>query len=54
MLGRVLHELSHNETEALAWIAAHRGAHTARLAKAAARLVRDDHDRRGHPGQPAC
>ncbi|MEU8588778.1 alpha/beta hydrolase [Streptomyces sp. NPDC048664] len=40
LLRRVVTELAQNETAALRWIAAHRGAHTARLAKGAARLVR--------------
>lgn len=41
LLGRVRQEMTTNETEALDWIATHRGRHTARLAKAAGRLVRD-------------
>ncbi|GGO82067.1 alpha/beta fold hydrolase [Wenjunlia tyrosinilytica] len=40
LLGRVEAELSENETEVLAWIAANRGPHTARLSRSAARLVR--------------
>ncbi|MFI1470182.1 alpha/beta fold hydrolase [Streptomyces wuyuanensis] len=41
LLERVRHEMTVNESEALDWIAAHRGGHTARLARAAGRLVRD-------------
>ncbi|MFE7773664.1 alpha/beta fold hydrolase [Streptomyces sp. NPDC057445] len=41
LLGRVRHEMTANETGALDWIATHRGGHTARLAKAAGRLVRE-------------
>ncbi|MFD7611510.1 alpha/beta fold hydrolase [Streptomyces sp. NPDC059828] len=41
LLDRVRHEMTANERDALDWIAAHRGGHTARLAKAAGRLVRD-------------
>ncbi|MFJ6632354.1 alpha/beta fold hydrolase [Streptomyces sp. NPDC091376] len=41
LLGRVRQEMTTNETEALDWIATHRGHHTARLAQAAGRLVRD-------------
>ncbi|MFD4587456.1 alpha/beta fold hydrolase [Streptomyces sp. NPDC058434] len=41
LLDRVRHEMTANETEALDWIATHRGRHTARLARAAGRLVRD-------------
>ncbi|MET7933140.1 alpha/beta hydrolase [Streptomyces sp. NPDC005322] len=37
---RVVAELLGHEAESLAWLSAHRGAHTARLAKQAARLVR--------------
>ncbi|MET8178321.1 alpha/beta hydrolase [Streptomyces sp. NPDC005336] len=37
---RVVAELVAHEAESLAWLSAHRGAHTARLAKSAARLVR--------------
>jgi pimeloyl-ACP methyl ester carboxylesterase len=40
ILGRTAAELDRNEADALAWISTHRGAHTARLAKSAARLVR--------------
>ncbi|MDX6315323.1 MAG: hypothetical protein QOF84_5800 [Streptomyces sp.] len=40
ILGRTAAELDRNEAEALAWISTHRGSHTARLAKSAARLVR--------------
>ncbi|MFF5858685.1 alpha/beta fold hydrolase [Streptomyces sp. NPDC012751] len=44
-LGRILHrvttQLAHNEPDALAWITAHRGHNTARLAKGAARLARE-------------
>jgi pimeloyl-ACP methyl ester carboxylesterase len=40
LLGRVRREMSENEAEALDWISTHRGAHTARLAKSASRLVR--------------
>ncbi|WP_435271087.1 alpha/beta fold hydrolase [Streptomyces sp. 1222.5] len=41
ILRRVTTELARDEDAALAWIAAHRGRHTARLAKGAARLVRE-------------
>jgi len=41
ILRRVLTELAHNEPDALAWITAHRGHNTARLAKGAARLARE-------------
>ncbi|MET7452190.1 alpha/beta hydrolase [Streptomyces sp. NPDC005574] len=41
ILDRVTHELAHNEADALAWITAHRGHNTARLAKGAARLARE-------------
>ncbi|CAL9340215.1 2-succinyl-6-hydroxy-2,4-cyclohexadiene-1-carboxylate synthase [Streptomyces sp. enrichment culture] len=41
LLERVRHEMTADEGAALAWIAAHHGGHTARLAKAAGRLVRD-------------
>jgi pimeloyl-ACP methyl ester carboxylesterase len=41
ILRRVVTELAHNEADALAWITAHRGHNTARLAKGAARLVRE-------------
>ncbi|MGW0824606.1 alpha/beta fold hydrolase [Streptomyces sp. NPDC002845] len=41
ILGRVLHELAHNEDDALAWITANRSHNTARLAKGAARLARE-------------
>ncbi|MFF5189130.1 alpha/beta fold hydrolase [Streptomyces sp. NPDC000345] len=37
----VVAQLAHNEPEAIAWVSAHRGRHTARLAKGAARLVRE-------------
>ncbi|GAA2346600.1 alpha/beta fold hydrolase [Streptomyces violaceusniger] len=40
ILRRVEEELVVHEAESLAWVSAHRGAHTARLAKSAARLVR--------------
>ncbi|MER5429963.1 alpha/beta hydrolase [Streptomyces sp. NPDC002588] len=40
ILGRVVRQLAHSESETIDWIAAHRGRHTARLAKGAARLVR--------------
>jgi pimeloyl-ACP methyl ester carboxylesterase len=41
ILGRVVTELAYNESDALAWVAAHRGQNTARLAKGAARLARE-------------
>ncbi|MFE3324320.1 alpha/beta fold hydrolase [Streptomyces sp. NPDC059176] len=41
LLDRVRHEMTAHETDALDWIATHRGGHTARLAKAAGRLVRE-------------
>ncbi|GKQ38825.1 alpha/beta fold hydrolase [Streptomyces sp. A012304] len=41
ILGRVVTELAYNEPDALAWITAHRGQNTARLAKGAARLARE-------------
>lgn len=41
ILRRVTTELAHNEPDAIAWITAHRGHNTARLAKGAARLARD-------------
>ncbi|MGW7526906.1 alpha/beta fold hydrolase [Streptomyces sp. NPDC054783] len=41
ILDRVMTELAHNERDALAWIIAHRGHNTARLAKGAARLARE-------------
>ncbi|MGW0883342.1 alpha/beta fold hydrolase [Streptomyces sp. NPDC002671] len=41
ILRRVVTELAHNEPDALAWITAHRGHNTARLAKGAARLARE-------------
>ncbi|MCX5172710.1 alpha/beta fold hydrolase [Streptomyces antibioticus] len=41
ILHRVSAQLAENEPEALAWVTAHRGRHTARLAKGAARLVRE-------------
>ncbi|MFF3914468.1 alpha/beta fold hydrolase [Streptomyces sp. NPDC001852] len=41
ILDRVMSELAHNEPAALAWITAHRGHNTARLAKGAARLARE-------------
>ncbi|WP_153542958.1 alpha/beta fold hydrolase [Streptomyces sp. RB17] len=41
ILDRVMTELAHNEPGALAWITAHRGHNTARLAKGAARLARE-------------
>lgn len=40
ILRRVVTELAANEADSLAWIAANRSQHTARLAKGAARLVR--------------
>jgi pimeloyl-ACP methyl ester carboxylesterase len=40
ILRRVVAELVAHEAESLAWVSAHRGAHTARLAKSAARMVR--------------
>lgn len=41
ILRRVVHELAHNEADAITWIAANRGHNTARLAKGAARLARE-------------
>lgn len=41
ILDRVVRELAHNETDALAWVTANRGHNTARLAKGAARLARE-------------
>ncbi|WP_263981592.1 alpha/beta hydrolase [Streptomyces naphthomycinicus] len=41
ILRRVVTELAHNEPDAIAWITAHRGHNTARLAKGAARLARE-------------
>jgi pimeloyl-ACP methyl ester carboxylesterase len=41
ILDRVLHQLAHNEDDAIAWISANRGHNTARLAKGAARLARE-------------
>lgn len=41
ILRRVTTELAHNEPDAIAWIRAHRGHNTARLAKGAARLARE-------------
>ncbi|GGV26148.1 alpha/beta hydrolase [Streptomyces filipinensis] len=41
ILDRVMTELAHNEPDAVAWITAHRGHNTARLAKGAARLARE-------------
>jgi len=41
ILGRVMHELAHNEADAIAWITANRSQNTARLAKGAARLARE-------------
>ncbi|MBL1109179.1 alpha/beta hydrolase [Streptomyces sp. 5-8] len=41
ILRRVVAELAHNEADALAWVTAHHGRNTARLAKGAARLVRE-------------
>ncbi|MEU0006030.1 alpha/beta hydrolase [Streptomyces sp. NPDC006314] len=41
ILRRVTAELAHNEPDAIAWITAHRGHNTARLAKGAARLARE-------------
>ncbi|MEU5609717.1 alpha/beta hydrolase [Streptomyces sparsogenes] len=40
LLGYAAVQLSEHESDALAWIDAHRGGHTARLARSAARLVR--------------
>ncbi|ADI04103.1 alpha/beta hydrolase fold protein [Streptomyces bingchenggensis BCW-1] len=40
LLGYTATQLSEHEADALAWIDAHHGGHTARLAKSAARLVR--------------
>ena len=37
----VVEQLAHHEPEAIAWVTAHRGRHTARLARGAARLVRE-------------
>ncbi len=36
-----MHELAHNEADAIAWITANRSQNTARLAKGAARLARE-------------
>ncbi|MEU6593842.1 alpha/beta hydrolase [Streptomyces sp. NPDC046881] len=41
ILHRVVTELAYNEPDAIAWITAHRGHNTARLAKGAARLARE-------------
>ncbi|MEV5874877.1 alpha/beta hydrolase [Streptomyces sp. NPDC052101] len=41
ILDRVMAQLAHNEPDAIAWITAHRGHNTARLAKGAARLARE-------------
>lgn len=41
ILGWVVEQLAHNEPEAIAWVTANRGRHTARLARGAARLVRE-------------
>ncbi|MFE9675295.1 alpha/beta fold hydrolase [Streptomyces sp. NPDC006259] len=41
ILDRVVTQLAHNEPDAVAWIAEHRGHNTARLARGAARLARD-------------
>ncbi|MFI2436342.1 alpha/beta fold hydrolase [Streptomyces sp. NPDC018693] len=41
ILDRVVGELTLNESDALDWVAAHRGRQTARLAKGAARLARE-------------
>ncbi|MEV6615085.1 alpha/beta hydrolase [Streptomyces sp. NPDC051051] len=41
ILDRVVTQLAHNEPDAIAWITAHRGHNTARLARGAARLARD-------------
>ncbi|MES9522498.1 alpha/beta hydrolase [Streptomyces capoamus] len=41
ILRRVVTELAHNEPDAIAWITAHRGHNTARLARGAARLARE-------------
>ncbi|MEV6315394.1 alpha/beta hydrolase [Streptomyces sp. NPDC051776] len=40
ILERIVRELVEHEAETLAWVNANRGAHTARLARSAARLVR--------------
>ncbi|WP_432589498.1 alpha/beta fold hydrolase [Streptomyces sp. HD1123-B1] len=47
---RMVGELIEHEAESMAWITAHRGAHTARLARAAARLVRTTSIARDVPG----
>jgi pimeloyl-ACP methyl ester carboxylesterase len=39
ILRRVVDELAYNQPDAIAWITAHRGRHTARLARGAARLA---------------
>lgn len=41
ILDRVVTELAYNEPDAIAWISAHRGHNTARLARGAARLARE-------------
>ncbi|WP_416974754.1 alpha/beta fold hydrolase [Streptomyces sp. 4F14] len=41
ILGRVVHELAHNESDTITWIASHRGHNMARLARGAARLARE-------------
>ncbi|MFF8971037.1 alpha/beta fold hydrolase [Streptomyces sp. NPDC014995] len=41
ILHRVVAQLAHNEPDAIAWITAHRGHNTARLARGAARLARE-------------
>ncbi|MBL1099312.1 alpha/beta fold hydrolase [Streptomyces coffeae] len=47
---RMVGELIEHEAESMAWITAHRGAHTARLARSAARLVRATTIARDVPG----
>ena len=41
ILRRVTDQLTHNEPDTISWITEHRGHHTARLAKGAARLARE-------------
>lgn len=50
ILDRVVAELADNEPETIAWITANRNAHMARLAKGAARLVRETTLGRDIPG----
>lgn len=52
ILGRTVEELAANEADALAWISTHRGPHTARLARSAARLVRTTTIARDIPRSP--